>query len=338
MTMRRLLAIVLFSPALAFAQSVPAPIIDVHLHANPVDAQGPPPVAICDGFDFWPTVDPKEMADYPRRFAKEPECSRPLWSEPDQEKLMTRSIEVLRRRNIYAVTSGPADLVRKWVAFDKRRVIPALDFTLTPNAPKVAELRPLFEKKEFLVFGEVGNQYVGIAPHHEGFEPYLAMAEELDVPVAIHVGPGPPGTPYLDPATKDYRASLHSPLMLENVLRRHPKLRLYVMHAGWPMLDDMLAMLYTYPQLYVDTGVIDHAFPRAEFYRYLRALVEAGFGKRIMFGSDQMVWPQTIEIAIERIESAPFLSDAQKRDILYNNAARFLRLSDEEKARQKAGK
>ena len=30
------------------------------------------------------------------------------------------------------------------------------------------------------------------------------------------------------------------------------------------------------------------------------------------------------------IEEAPFLSEEQKRDILYDNAARFLRLSDEE--------
>jgi predicted TIM-barrel fold metal-dependent hydrolase len=33
------------------------------------------------------------------------------------------------------------------------------------------------------------------------------------------------------------------------------------------------------------------------------------------------------------IEDAPFLTAAQKRDILYNNAARFLRLSKEEIAR-----
>jgi hypothetical protein len=48
--------------------------------------------------------------------------------------------------------------------------------------------------------------------------------------------------------------------------------------------------------------------------------------KRVMFGSDQMQWPETIELAINRIEQAPFLTDEQKRDILYNNAKRFLRL------------
>ena len=36
--------------------------------------------------------------------------------------------------------------------------------------------------------------------------------------------------------------------------------------------------------------------------------------------------PETLPVAIEAIESAPFLSADQKRDILYNNAARFLRL------------
>ena len=49
-----------------------------------------------------------------------------------------------------------------------------------------------------------------------------------------------------------------------------------------------------------------------------------------MFGSDQMQWPEAIDDAVEAIEAAPFLSDEQKRDIFYNNAARFLRLTNEE--------
>ena len=46
-----------------------------------------------------------------------------------------------------------------------------------------------------------------------------------------------------------------------------------------------------------------------------------------------MVWPETLDTAIESIETAAFLTNEQKRDIFYNNAARFLRLSDAEKAR-----
>jgi predicted TIM-barrel fold metal-dependent hydrolase len=88
----------------------------------------------------------------------------------------------------------------------------------------------------------------------------------------------------------------------------------------------MTALLYAHPQVYVDTGVIDYVLPRPEFHRYLRRLVEAGFGKRILFGSDQMVWPESLPRAIESIQSATFLTPAQKRDILHDNAVRFLRL------------
>lgn len=100
-----------------------------------------------------------------------------------------------------------------------------------------------------------------------------------------------------------------------------------------PWLDDLLAVLYAHPQVYVDIGVIVFSQPRADFYRYFRVIVEAGFGKRVMFGTDQIVWPGLIARAIAVIEEAPFLSEEQKRDILYNNAARFLRLTEEEIAR-----
>lgn len=200
---------------------------------------------------------------------------------------------------------------------------------LTPDS-----LRALVEAGSVAVLGEVTNAYAGVAPDDERMEPYWAMAESLDVPVGIHVGPGSPGVAYLGSGS---RARLSSALTLEDVLVRHPSLRVYVMHAGFPLLDDLLAVLYAHPQVYVDVSLIAHAMPRAAFYRHLRGIVEAGFGDRVMFGSDQMVWPETIERAIAVIEEAPFLSEEQKRDIFYNifynNAARFLRLSDEEIAR-----
>ena len=129
-----------------------------------------------------------------------------------------------------------------------------------------------------------------------------------------------------------YRARLHSALTMEEVLVRHPRLRIYLMHAGYPMIDDLLALLYAHPQVHVDVGVIVYTQPRAAFYRYLERIVEAGFESRILFGSDQMVWPETIERAVGVIEDAPFLSARQKRAIFYDNAARFLRLSADQRA------
>ena len=94
-------------------------------------------------------------------------------------------------------------------------------------------------------------------------EPYYALAEELDIPVGIYVGPGPPGVSYF--GSPKYRMRLSNPLALEDVLMRHPKMRLYVMHAGWPFADEMVALMFSHPQVYVDVGVIDFAWPRADF-------------------------------------------------------------------------
>jgi predicted TIM-barrel fold metal-dependent hydrolase len=56
----------------------------------------------------------------------------------------------------------------------------------------------------------------------------------------------------------------------------------------------------------------------------LRGLVEGGFGKRIVFGSDI---PTAVASGIEAIRAAEFLTDEQKADILCLNATRFLRIA-----------
>lgn len=315
----------------AVAQETPAPIIDMHLHALPASAQGPPPVSLCAPGTALPPVDRgADWAGVFATFTKNAPCDHPLRSPMSDRELMEQTLAIMKRRNVFAVTSGP--LVGDWKKEGGDRIIPGLLFDLSRNDPSVDQMRRMFEDGQFRVLGEVGIQYQGIEPGDARFEPYLALAEELDVPVGIHIGPGPPGAPYF--VNPSYRARLHSPLVLEEVLIRHPKLRIYAMHAGWPMLDDTLAMLWTHPQLYIDVGVISFALPRPEFYAYLRRIVRAGFEKRVLFGSDQMVWPEALEIAIESIEKADFLSPGEKRDILYNNAVRFLRLSPEEIRRQ----
>ena len=177
-------------------------------------------------------------------------------------------------------------------------------------------------------------QYAGLSPDDPRLEPLWALAEELDIPVGIHLGGGGPGEPYA--GSPHFRARLQSALSLEEVLVRHPKLRLYIMHGGYPLLDDLLALLFTHPQVYLELSMAANVEKRPAFYRYLRGIVDSGYGDRIMFGSDQMVWPGLIDAAVRSIQEATFLTAAQKRDIFYNNAARFLRLSEPEIARHHA--
>lgn len=311
------------------------PIIDMHLHALPANSFGPAPLAFCLPTKRWPV----KQANIPyketfKQWEKDPlsivpDCENVIWSPSSDDEIMHRTFEIMEKRNVIGITSGP--LTKKYQSSNSERIIPGLMFNLMNNPISPDSLRQLFSSGEFKVFGEITNQYAGIEPNNERFQEYLKIAEELDVPVGIHMGPGPPGVAYVYAPL--YRGKLHDPLLLEEVLIKFPKLRIYISHAGWPMIDNLLALLWTHPQVYVDIGVIVYALPPKEFHNYLKRIVEAGFGNRVMFGSDQMIWPETLEVSIQTIENADYLSPGQKRDIFYNNAARFLNLTEKEIAK-----
>jgi hypothetical protein len=63
--------------------------------------------------------------------------------------------------------------------------------------------------------------------------------------------------------------------------------------------------------VYVDVAALsaERLIPRANYFAFLRALVEAGFGKRIMFSSD---FPDQVETGVAAMLGADFLSSEQK--------------------------
>ena len=278
-------------------QPEPLPIIDVHLHAQPLRGAGVKPAWLPDG----------------------------LVSPASDDEMLAKTLAVLDRLNVVkAVVSGPFERVSHWKSAARDRFIGSIVF---PHAQALdqAALRREFGTGTLAAFGEVVAQLQGLSPSDELFEPYYAMCEELDIPVGVHTGFPPPGAAY--GSVPKTRATLGSPLLLEEAILRHRKMRVYVMHAGYPYLEDTIALLHGHPQVYVDIAGIDWMLPRPEFHEYLRRLVQAGFGKRVMFGSDQMQWPEAVAMAVEGVEQATFLSSEQKRDIFYNNAARFFRLN-----------
>ncbi|MEO7506712.1 MAG: amidohydrolase family protein [Pyrinomonadaceae bacterium] len=266
------------------------------------------------------------------------------WHAPGASGLPA-TFEMMKTINLkYAVMIGTYDQLRETKASGNFRFLPALMFPCEngrlPNIgikcfedagmlPPLAQLRERAKNGDIKVFAELSPQYLGMAPDDSRLEPYYALAEELDLPVGIHMGIGPPAVAYNKPGfppvkSPNYRGAAGSPLLLEELLLRHPKLRLYVMHAAYPFRDEMIYMLYMHPQLYVDVAVLQWAIPRAAYLRFLQELVEAGFAKRIMFGSDG--GPEKLKAGVEAILQADFITPEQKADILYNNAARFLRL------------
>jgi len=60
------------------------------------------------------------------------------------------------------------------------------------NSPK-QKLALYFTKGPFRILGEVTNQYAGLTLDDPRYAPYLALTEELDIPVSLHTGTMPPG-------------------------------------------------------------------------------------------------------------------------------------------------
>ncbi len=279
------------------------PIIDMHMHSFPIEDMG--------GISI-----------------PNPVTGRASGAASDDELMKATLREMHRYSIVKAVASGPLEVVSRWKSEEPKRVIGGVHFDDLTSLPDVEKLRQQFIAGQLGVLGELVAQYVGLTLCDSLFEPYLTLAEELDIPVGVHTGLGPAGTPYT--CCPKFRVTYGNPILLEEVLVRHPKLRLYLMHGGWPYLEETKAIMSVYPQVYADLAVINWIIPREEFHEYLRDLIRAGFEKRLMFGSDQMVWPEAIGMAIEGIESATFLSKEQKRNIFYNNAARFLKLKETE--------
>ncbi|MFN0046041.1 MAG: amidohydrolase family protein [Sphingorhabdus sp.] len=308
------------------------PIIDMHLHARTVSDTGDAP-PLCAPFDIMPRSDAKNGVYKGLEFNGSP-CSSPIPPASSDDLVLQGTIREMEVNNIFGVVSGEPNLLDIWLKAAPTRFIPSIDYRLPGTsgvehvAPKsIDELRALHHAGKLAVIGEIMAQYEGVAVDDPRMDPVWALAVELDVPVAIHMGPGEPGQPYSSGA---YRVSLGDPLLLEPVLRKYPKLRVSIMHAAYPMAERLRALMFSYPQVYAEIGSIVYTEPRPVFYDFLKQIVDAGYGDRIMFGSDQMIWPGVITPAVKAIHDAPFLNEAQKRDIFYNNAARFLRLSRDE--------
>lgn len=316
-------AAVFSTGSMCFSQNTPTdvpPVLDVHVHAMD-DIPGAVPM--CPNTAKFTASDPSTK-ESPIGWVQE-ECTPKLYPAAKGE-YMKDVLAEMERLNVTAVVFGDPKGVQKWKDAAPNRVIPGTAFEAGMSGGRVPldELRKDFTTGGFKVMGEIGLQYEGLSPSDPSVDQYFALAEELDIPVAIHMGTGGSGRANI--TSPKFRGSMGNPLLLEELLARHPKLRVQVMHAGYPMIDNMLTLLQANSHVYVDVAGLIWSYPLKEVNRYIERLVEGGFEDRVMFGTDQLIWPKLMTYSISIIQNADYLTPEQKRDILYNNAARFLRL------------
>jgi len=297
------------------------PIIDVHVHAMKANPAFAPDM--CPWFlSNMPGGDPLQPA--PAIFNTD--CATPLRAARTDKEFQDSLLATMKRLNMTIIASGDAGIIRNWQkAATPGRVIPSITLSSSKEMSVMAFTDSL-SSGFYKVMGEVAPQYQGMSPGDTSLDAYFAAAEKMNIPVGIHMGTGGNGT--INITNPKFRASLGNPLLLEDLLARHPKLKIWVMHAGYPMMDEMLALMGANAYVYVDIAGMIWSYPLSEVNDYIKRLVQAGFGKRILYGTDLLIWPKLLEISIGVIENAGYLSFDQKRDILFNNAVRFFRLDE----------
>ena len=328
--MKKLLLLILVIPGLmlpSFGQGdqkvTHLPIFDIHVHTMKVNpAWGGP---MCPWFlSSMPGADPLSALPSFQNL----DCVDPLMPATSDTEMQEEVIKRIHKFNMTMVAFGDAEVLHSWVkAAPPGRIIPGIGISDAASMT-VEAFRDSLTNGFYKVMAEVAPQYQGMSPSDPSLDPYFAVAEELNVPVGIHMGTG--GNGMANVQGSKFRASMGNPFLLEDLLARHPKMKIWVMHAGYPMLEEMIGLMGANAYVYLDISGFIWSYPLDEIHYYIKRLVQAGFGKRIMYGTDFMMWPRLFETSMGVIEHAQYLSEDQKRDILFNNAVRFFRLDTDD--------
>ena len=256
----------------------------------------------------------------------------------DVAKLKFTQSELDKNNVVLALAGGPIPYAINWTNADNRiwagPILPCNPLSTSDQPcdsmfPDVTVLRELYASGTFKSMGELFQVFSGIPTDDPQFDPYWQLAAEFDIPIGIHSSTVPPPAPFSNDRENapNFDGDAANPELLRTVLKKYPTLRIYLMHYGFTFDDESIALMKDYKNVYCDISAISLMLPKILWENSVKSLYSEGLGDRIMFGSD---FTGTIRGNIEKIYSLNWLTDEQKRDIYYNNAANFLRLSEGE--------
>jgi predicted TIM-barrel fold metal-dependent hydrolase len=166
-------------------------------------------------------------------------------------------------------------------------------------------------------FGFVGGHsyphWFELPPDHARYYPFYAKCVELDVPIQLQVGQSLIYAP-------DYPVrSVGRPITLDGVACDFPELKLVGIHVGIPWTDEMIAMAWKHPNVYIGCDAHSPKYWPESFTRYLNS-----YGQdKVIFGTDFPVLGfERTRAEIEALELKP----AVKQKLFRDNAAKLYRL------------
>lgn len=150
----------------------------------------------------------------------------------------------------------------------------------------------------------------GFAPFNDRvWYPFFSACEDLGIPVLSQIGHSGELLP----------SSYGRPLLIDNVALDFPDLKIVACHTGWPWVEELIAMAWKHPNVYI--GTTAH-LPRYWDPSLVRFINTRGQDK-VMWGTD---WPITTpERNLPQVEELN-LREVPKRKLLRDNALRIFNL------------
>jgi predicted TIM-barrel fold metal-dependent hydrolase len=131
--------------------------------------------------------------------------------------------------------------------------------------------------------------------------PFYAKCAELDIPIVIQTGHSAEFMP----------SACGRPILLDDVALYFPELRLVAAHTGWPWVEELIALAWKHPNVYI--AVSGHA-PKYWDKSLVHFLNSRGMGK-VMWGTDYpLILHEESLTQIEQLGLKPEAKQALLRD------------------------
>ncbi|MCS7001595.1 MAG: amidohydrolase family protein [Dehalococcoidia bacterium] len=153
-----------------------------------------------------------------------------------------------------------------------------------------------------------------LAPDHARLYPFYAKCVELDIPIQMQVGH------CLRYSADRPLKSVGRPITLDTVACDFPELKLVGIHIGWPWTEEMIAVAYKHPNVYIGSDAYAPKHWAKEFVRY----IDSWGQDKVLFGSDYpVIDPERARREIEELGLRPKAA----RKFFWENAAKLYKLA-----------
>jgi hypothetical protein len=156
-----------------------------------------------------------------------------------------------------------------------------------------------------------------IAPTNKKMYPIYSTCVELDIPIWFHIS--------INYSTNTME--VERPIYLDVVAQDFPELKIIAGHGGWPWVNEMIAVAWRNPNIYIDIAsyLPKYLGMKGTGWETLMHFGNSVLQDKILFGSTWLFMGMSIKQLADEVMKLP-LKEAVKAKWLYYNAARLFKI------------